>query len=165
MNSNKSEITPTPLMSSIPMKLSHRLTSPAGITSVALVLFGISHFLPAVEGGSGFQCFQGCWGLFWELGSQGFSWGWLYYSGFMVSNIGFLILGIAMLVSQKARLLSRNVSLVFLLHTLSWLIIHLNQGLSDIKIGYYVWLTAYALLFIAHLRKPNTEADAGALQP
>ena len=33
-----------------------------------------------------------------------------------------------------------------LLHTISWFFAN-TKGLSNIEVGYYVWLTAYAVLF------------------
>jgi len=129
-----------------------------GLTAVSL--FAVSHLLPAYDTLPGFSCFQMCWRTMLELDNA-----WFYYSGFVFSNIMFSILVVALFVSKTGWRVRSIASFIILLHITSWSVLHLWGGLSDIKIGYYVWLAAYALLFIAHLFKDTNnpmEPTAGA---
>ena len=88
---------------------------------------------------------------------------WIYYSGFAISNILFAVLVVALFVTMKHRRLGAIVSVAFLLHVLSWLALNACQSpseLHEIKIGYYLWLMAYALLVAAHLCKEPGESKA-----
>ena len=128
---------------------------------LAVVLFVISHFLPAYANGSGFACFRYCWNML--LGHDGdvFTGGWFYYSAFAISNILFIGLVLALFVTKKSRRLRSLVSIVLFLHVLSWLAIHAFQRppqIDEIKIGYYAWLIAYGLLVAAHLSKEPAES-------
>ena len=61
---------------------------------------------------------------------------------------------------EKGRALRSVVSVVFFLHVFSWLLFHLFQQpshITELKIGYYVWLIAYGLLVAAHLSKERAE--------
>jgi len=109
--------------------------------------------LPAYTEARGYACFLACWGILWDpAGSD--PGGWLYYSGFVLTNILFVVLVVALFATKKGRLLRWLGSCILLLHVMSWSIIALADGKSspirDIKAGYYVWLSAYALLFAAH---------------
>ena len=137
------------------------MKTPRNLALLAVVLFVISHFLPAYSNGSGFACFQYCWNML--LGHDGgvFSGGWFYYSGFAISNILFIGLVVALFLTKKSRKLRSVISVVLFLHVLSWLAIHTFKRppqITEIKIGYYAWLIAYALLVAAHLRKEPTES-------
>ena len=119
----------------------------------AVVLFVISHLLPAYMDGSGFACFRVSWDILWGQDTKFPSGYWFYYSGFALSNILFPVLVVALFVMEKARKLRVAVSLVFFLHVLSWPVLSVFQQpseLGSIKIGYYVWLIAYGLLVAAH---------------
>ena len=123
---------------------------------VAIVLFVISHFLPAYGSSSGFACFGDCWDMLLGHHAAILSGGWFYYSGFVISNILFIGLVVALFVTKKSRRLRSVVSVVFFVHVLSWLALHIFQQppqIDEIKIGYYVWLIAYGLLVAAHLWK------------
>ena len=96
--------------------------------------------------------------------------GWLYYSGFVVSNIAFLVLGSGLFVTRKSRSFRLFASLIILLHTISWLFVNIGGNISEIEVGYYLWLTAYVLLLAAHLTKepsklPEPKAGAALAQP
>jgi hypothetical protein len=124
----------------------------------AVLLFVISHFLPALSEGSGFDCFKVCWDSLWGHDADIFSGGWFYYGGFAISNILFLGLVAALFATEKFRKLRSAVSIVFFLHVLSWLALNIFQQsfqIGEIKIGYYVWLLAYGLLVAAHLWKES----------
>jgi len=128
---------------------------------LALVLFVISHFLPAYVDKSGFACFQFCWNML--LGHDGdvFTGGWFYYSGFAISNILFIGLVLALFVTKKSRSLRSILSVVLFLHILSWLATNAFQRptqITEIAIGYYAWLIAYGLLLAAHLRKEPADS-------
>src|SRR4029079_14242112 len=117
----------------------------------------ISHFLPAYNDGSGFLCFRFCWDVLLGHDTTLFSGAWFYYSGFAISNILFIGLVVAHFVTKKCPRLRSVVSVVFFLHVLSWLVFHIPQ-VSEIKVGYYLWLIAYGLLVAAHLwKKPGVE--------
>jgi hypothetical protein len=139
----------------------HRMKTPRNLGLVAVVVFVISHFLPAYGDGSGFACFRVCWNMLLGHDTEIFSAGWFYYSGFAISNILFIGLMVAMFVTKKSRRLRSVVSVVFFLHVVSWLVLHICQQppqVSEIKIGYYVWLIAYGLLVAAHLGKEPGES-------
>jgi len=86
-----------------------------------------------------------------------FSGGWFYYSGFVISNILFIGLVAALFVTRKGRKLRLAVSVVFFLHVLSWSVLQPSQ-ITEIQIGYYVWLIAYGLLVVANLSKAPVES-------
>ena len=136
------------------------MKTPRNLGLAAVVVFVVSHFLPAYGNGSGFACFQFCWNTL--LGHDGgiLSGSWFYYSGLAIANILFIGL-VALFVTKKSRRLRCGVSVVLFLHVLSWLALHILQRppqISEIKIGYYVWLIAYGLLVAAHIRKEPGES-------
>jgi len=137
------------------------MKTPRNLALLAVVIFVISHFLPAYSNGSGFACFQYCWNML--LGHDGdvFGGGWFYYSGFAISNILFIGLVVALFLTEQCRSLRSVISVVLLLSVLSWLAIHTFQSppqIAEIKIGYYAWLIAYGLLLAAHLSKEPAES-------
>ena len=137
------------------------MKTPRNLGLVAIVVFVISHFLPAYEIGSGFACFRYCWNVL--VGREGdvLTGGWFYYSGFAISNILFIGLVAALFVTKKRRRLRSVVSVVFFLHILSWLVLHIfpqPSQITEIEIGYYVWLIAYGLLVAAHLCSERVES-------
>jgi hypothetical protein len=137
------------------------MKTPRNLGLVAVVVFVISHFLPAYGDGSGFACFGVCWNMLLGHDAEILSGGWFYYSGFVISNILFIGLVVALFVTKKSRRLRLVVSVVFFLHVLSWLVLHLFQQpphIAEIKIGYYVWLIAYGLLVAVHLWKAPDES-------
>jgi hypothetical protein len=139
------------------MKTSRRL----GL--IAIVVFVISYFLPAYGDGSGFACFGVCWDTLLGHDAGIFTGGWFYYSGFATSNILFIGLVVTLFVTKKSRRLRSVISVVFFSHVLSWLVLHAFQQpshITEIKIGYYVWLLAYGLLVAAHLwKEPSGSPD------
>ena len=128
---------------------------------VAGVVFVISHFLPAYGDGSGFACFEFCWNVLWGRDTERFSGSWFYYSGFAISNVLFIGMVLALFATKKSRKVRSVISLVFFLHVLSWLVLHIFQQppqLPEIKVGYYVWLIAYGLLVAAQVWKAPDES-------
>ena len=137
------------------------MKTPRNLGLVAVVVFVISHFLPAYGDGSGFACFGVCWNMLWGHDAEILSGGWFYYSGLAISNILFIGLAVALFVTKKGRRLRRVVSVVCFLHVLSWLVLHILQQppqVTEIKIGYYVWLIAYGLLVVAHFWREPAES-------
>ena len=137
------------------------MKTPRYLGLVAIVVFVISHFLPAYSDGSGFVCFGVCCESLLGHDTEILSGGWFYYSGFVISNILFIGLVVALFVMKKSRRLRSVVSVVFFLHVLSWLVLHIFQQppqITEIKIGYYMWLIAYGLLVAAHLWKEPGES-------
>jgi hypothetical protein len=122
----------------------------------AIVLFAISHFLPAFGGYRGYACFQECWKTMTKHDMTDVA-GWLYYSGFVFSSVTFVVLAGALFLTRKARFFRLCASVIILLHTISWLLVNV-KGLSNVEVGYYVWLTAYALLFTVHLTKESNKS-------
>src|ERR1051325_1557419 len=140
------------------------MKTPRNLGLAEVVVFIISHFLPAYNDGSGFLCFRFCWDVLLGHDTTLFSGAWFYYSGFAISNILFIGLVVVLFVTKNCSRLRSVVSVVFFLHVLSWLVFHIFQRTphdSDIKIGYYLWLLAYGLLVAAHLwKKPTAESLA-----
>ena len=137
------------------------MKTPRNLAFVALVVFVISHFLPAYGGGSGFACFAVCWDNLFGQDIEILSGAWFYYSGLAISNILFIPLVTALIATKKSRKLRLAASVVFFLHVLSWLLLHIFQQppqVDEIKIGYYVWLIAFGLLVAAHLLKEPTQS-------
>jgi hypothetical protein len=137
------------------------MNAPRNLGLVAVVIFAVSHFLPAYGDNSGFACFEVCWGMFLGHDAEILSGGWFYYSGFVISNILFIGLVVALFVTKKSRRLRSVISVVFFLHVLSWFVLLIFQQpsqIAEIKIGYYVWLTAYGVLVAAHLSTGPAES-------
>jgi len=136
------------------------MKTPRNLGLTAIVVFVISHFLPAYGNISGFACFRVCWDTLLDR-SEILSAGWFYYSGFVISNILFIGLVMAVFMTKKSRRVRSVISVVFFLHVLSWLVLHIfpqPSQVTEIKIGYYVWLIAYGLLVGAHLCKEPAES-------
>ena len=126
----------------------------------ALSVFAVSHLLPAYDTGlssgslqrtlRGFSCFLQCWETMWHFEPSDLE-GWLYYSGFALSNILLPLLVVGLFVGHRAWRFRSIVSFVMLLHTTSWSVFEsLGSSSSSIKIGYYLWLGAYLLLYFAY---------------
>lgn len=122
----------------------------------AIVLFAISQFLPAFGGYRGYACFQECWETMTKHDMTDVA-GWLYYSGFVFSSVAFVVLASAPFLIRKGRRFRLCASVIILLHTISWLLVNV-KGLSNVEVGYYVWLTAYALLVTALLTEKSNRS-------
>jgi len=142
------------------------MKSAQGLGLATIVLFTVSFFLPAYGSDRGYGCFFVCWEMLLNPETGSDLVGWFYYSGFVFSNILFPILAVTLLVTKKSRRLGGLVSCILLLHVVSWSILHLIDGGNtgtgnEIRVGYYVWLSAYALLFAAHVIKEPDPAAPG----
>jgi hypothetical protein len=87
--------------------------------------------------------------------------GWFYYSGFVLSNIMLPILVVGLFVGHRGWRFRSTVSFVMLLHTASCSVLESPGSSSSIKIGYYLWLGAYGLLYFAYRSYP----DGAMLRP
>jgi hypothetical protein len=141
------------------------MTTPQKIGLAALVVFVLSHLLPAYvpyHAMSGWQCHLMCWE---ELISgdliDRFSGWWFYFSGFVITNLIFIGLAVALLKTRRHDRIRSVLSIVVCLHVVSWWVVNLvfPSEPSSIKVGYYVWLIAFALLVVAHLwKEPRGES-------
>lgn len=120
----------------------------------AVSVFAVSYFLPAYDTFGGFACFLQCWDTIWHFDPSDLGC-WFYYSGFALSNIMFPILAVGLFVSQRGWRLRSIVSFVMLLHTASWSVLDFWGSSSTTKVGYYLWLEAYVLLFFAYRSYPD----------
>jgi hypothetical protein len=125
----------------------------------AVSVFAVSHFLPAYDTARGFSCFLECWDTMRHFDPSELE-GWLYYSGFVLSNIMLPILVVWLFVGHRGWRFRSIVSFVMLLHTASWSVLESSGSTSSIKIGYYLWLGAYGLLYCAYRSYPD-----GAMPP
>jgi hypothetical protein len=128
---------------------SMKINTSQKIGLAAASVFAVSHFLPAYDTLRGFSCFLECWETMWHFDLSELE-GWFYYSGFALSNIMLPILVVGLFVSHRGWRFRSIVSLVMLLHTASWSLLESWGSNSSIKIGYYIWLGAYMLLYSAH---------------
>jgi len=134
------------------------MKTPKKLGLIAIMIFVISYFLPAYSDISGFACFAVCWKILLGHEANVLSGGWFYYSGFVISSVFFIALAAALFTTKKHRGLRSGVSIVCFLEVLSWLVLHIfhPSEISQIKIGYYVWLIAYGILVAAHFWKRPT---------
>lgn len=143
--------------------------TPRNLGLAAVVIFVISHLLPAYADGSGFACFAFCWNTLLGRDTEILTGSWFYYSGFAIANVLFVGLSVTLWVTKQIRRLRSVVVVALFLQVLSWSALHIFQQppqITEIKIGYYVWLVAYGLLVAAHLWKapaesPGSPASAG----
>jgi hypothetical protein len=140
-------------------------------TVAAGVAFGISFFLPALDGASGFSCLSDCWRILIrsDEGHTLPAGEWLYYSGFVAANALFVLLVFALFVSTAFPRVRYWASLASLLQVLSWPVVclsHVEAGEHlSLRSGYYLWLAAYILLFCAHsvrVLASNPKLSSGA---
>jgi hypothetical protein len=123
----------------------------------AVIAFGASFFLPALDKESGLSCFRDCWRVFTRYDSN-YSLpigGWLYYSGFVAANVLFVVLVGALLYPMPFLRARVYISLAALLQVFSWLVVGFCHVEKDdgfaLNIGYFLWLISYMLLFGAHV--------------
>jgi len=137
------------------------MKTPQKLGLVAVVVFIISHFLPAYGDAWGFACFRVCWNMLLGRDAKILAGAWFYYSGFAASNILFPLMVVLLFITKKGRRVRAVISVVFCFHVLSWVVVHIfgkPSEIAELKIGYYVWLTAYGLLVAAHLWKEPSES-------
>jgi hypothetical protein len=100
-------------------KIRSDMKTPQKLGLIAVVVFVISHFLPAYGEGSGFACFVVCWKILLGRDADVFSGGWFYYSGFVISSVLFIALAAALFTTKKRRGLRSGVSVACLLQVVS----------------------------------------------
>jgi len=125
-------------------------------TLLAAIAFLISFFLPAYAGSAGWKCFHFCWDLLLDYSgkSQGEPLKWLYYSGFVFTNL--LFVAILVLTFRTTRYLRTRfiLSTVLFFHVLSWFFVNFTKESwenMNLQSGYFVWLLAFALLAAAQV--------------
>ena len=114
-------------------------------------LFLLSHLLPAYLDERGFGCFTHCLGIFFskKIAEPGAFLGWLYYSGFVVTNLAFVAVWLTGLITDRYLKTRFILSTLAFFHVTSWLLYNLFNKSDDpvpLQSGYYIWLLAYALL-------------------
>ncbi len=133
---------------------------PRTLLFVAGAAFIISYFLPAYSGSKGLECFKFCWSLLWKYPGES-PLKWLYYSGFVLTNIAFVIvftLGLARSGFYKTRFI---VTAVAFFHVLSWLLVNVRkEDITSIQAGYYLWLVAYVLLLASQISGSRKSKEA-----
>ena len=143
------------------------MKAPQKLAVVAILFFAVSYVLPAYTEGRGYACFVACWDML-RSPDRSDPGAWLYYSGFVFTNILFVVLVVTLFVTKRGRQLRWLGSLILLLHVISWSIFALfdrhSSTLHDIKFGYYVWLLAYAVLFAAQAIKVPDEPAAAKME-
>lgn len=127
------------------------------LASITAALFTVSHLLPAFNDDTGFICFRYCLDVLIDFKSNELA-GWLYYGGFALSNFAFVAFAALAFTRKGFSLKSIIILSVLSLHVLSWPLISLYynpKNITDIKVGYYLWLSAYLLLTYVSIRYRN----------
>ena len=126
------------------------------LTLLAILLFGISFFLPSLDysGGDevGWECAYQC--LF--LPSRKLElddFGWYYYSAFNLSNLAMVTMSIRLLTTYRKKAVPLGIVIaqgVLLLHVLSWPIILAQEEVDllygargEVEVGYYLWFSTF----------------------
>jgi hypothetical protein len=137
------------------------------ILLIALILFVVSFFLPAYlpmddwDEWSGYECALFCLWVIWEdFDSAGIA----YYFPFSFSNIAMIVL-VPLLATvfrrKRVPLFIKVIQVILIMHVLSWLVIHIAYGqigdVSDVRIGYYLWLGSMCMVLWCSLRRRNVE--------
>ena len=126
-----------------------------------LIAFTVSHYLPAFGSDRGYECFWFCVETLLSTPEEMSGWngwaGWFYYAGFAISNLLLVAIAFTLLAKQNSTRRIKMISLIMSLHVASWGILNLSD-LSDIKIGYYLWLGAYiGLTYITFTRQNRVQ--------
>jgi len=143
------------------------------ITVVAFLLFVISFFLPAFDGGKnytmGYQCAKMCAIDLWDVWDDDFwdddFYSLLYYFPFTFSNLIMLVLPPLLLTRCRYIAIPKYViglQIILLLHVLSWICIGLaNNDINDIRVGYYIWLLSMFLILYVTICSRKAEQGSG----
>ena len=132
------------------------------ITVTAILLFLLSFFLPALDDGSGFFCAKYCAYDIWEASSDPGRI--LYYFPFTFSNLLMLILPLLLLTRARNKAIPMGVifiQAILILHVLSWLVLSLKDGDTDIKIGYYIWLLSMCMILYVSIHSRSIKHGDG----
>jgi hypothetical protein len=113
--------------------------------------------MPALVGNhSGWACLRDCAHAFDTIHDPLLA---LYYFAFVFTNGLFVIVAIRLVVSERRSVALRWVAGVLLMHVLSWCIWNLvDIGDFPLLYGYFVWLSAYAVLFAATFLLSESDA-------
>ena len=132
------------------------------LTIGGFVLFIVSFFLPAYYGVSGYDCAEAVFKEMGDIHLIDFQKGVLMplyqvtsYLFFNLSNTLMVVLPVLLLTMFRNRPIPTWVivaQFVLLLNVLHWPVFHLiadEESISDIDIGYYVWLVSMCLVLAA----------------
>ena len=132
------------------------------ILLIALILFVVSFFLPAYhhEYGefSGYECALFCLLVIWsDMTSAGIA----YHFPFSFSNIAMIVL-VPLLATvfrrKRVPLFIKVIQVILIMHVLSWLVLSIAYGtISEVRIGYYLWLGSMCMVLWCSLRRRNVE--------
>jgi len=113
--------------------------------------------MPALAGNSsGWACLRDCAHAFDTIHDPLLA---LYYFAFVFTNGLFVIVAIRLVVSGRRSVALRWVAGVLLMHVLSWWIWNLvDIGDFPLLYGYFVWLSAYSVLFAATFLLSESDA-------
>jgi hypothetical protein len=141
------------------------------ILLIALLLFVVSFFLPACHlsydefWGSyddefyGYECALFC--LFIIISEDFGSASIAYYFSFSFSNIAMIVLApLLATVFRRKRvpLFIKVIQVILIMHVLSWLVLNIAGGtISEVRIGYYLWLGSMCMVLWCSLRRRNVE--------
>ena len=146
------------------------MKSKVTITVVGFLLFVISFFLPAYQGGKdwsmGYQCAEFCAIEVWdELGDKEGLYVLLYYFPFTFSNLIMLILPLLLLTRWRNTAIPKciiGLQIILLLHVLSWAGLPMTDGgISAIKVGYYIWLLSMCIILYVTINSRKAEQGSG----
>ncbi len=130
--------------------------------SIASSLFLLSYFLPAYTISestfTGFECFKICLTTICGISFEG-----IYYLGLALVNFVFMALVGISFTKQPFQMPVKILSIACTLYVVSWAILntfHDDGSVFDfLRIGYYVWLSAFIYLSIALIRnKPHSNS-------
>ncbi len=108
-----------------------------------LFVYLISFCLPAYFDYSGYDCLIICsQKLLSLLKAEITELSLFYYIGFCISNLLFVTFALVLLIKESLPRLAKIFQLIICVHVASWGLLNLSD-LSQLKIGYYLWLGAY----------------------
>lgn len=123
---------------------------------IALGAFVISFGLPAFSDFSGWRCLWVCANALTDDDFQG-PWR-FYYFGFTFVNLGFFPLFIRTLRANQSHGYF-IASILATLYVISWpTLLLVSSDWSDLRIGYFVWLTSFAI--ISFILRPKERKGA-----
>ncbi len=131
----------------------------------------MSYFMPAMDTSSGFSCLDDCWRVMTksDAGHTLSLGAWLYYSGFVAANAVFVLLfGCKLFIPGYSRIRS-GLAAASLMQVFSWIIVNLAGVWRGeeyaVRIGYFLWLLSFVLLFLAHVVRADTRHGSTAVTP
>jgi hypothetical protein len=138
------------------------------VAFAAGAIFTASYFLPAMDTSSGFACFDDCWRvLIRSDSSHALPLGaWLYYSAFVAANALFVFLFGAVQLNTSVSRVRLWLAAASLLQVSSWIVVNIvgvwhGEEFAP-RIGYFLWLASFVLLYSAHRIRDETKSEPAA---